>query len=213
MNNLELWNKVCTTDPKDTKRAKLGQMEITAICPQSQRQKATEIFGPFGLGWGIKDEQYSFMDIGDTKLCTYRALLWYKYDKNEGVLPITGNIKVAFVTNAGKGYLKIDDEYSKKVSTDALTKGLSTLGFNADIFLGKYDDNKYVQSLKNDKAIAEQNKIHGLLGELQDLARKLKYSKKMYNSLGVVDTWKEDDYKSCINYLKSQLSKPATETK
>ena len=35
----------------------------------------------------------------------------------------------------------------KKVATDALTKGLSKLGFNADVFMGKFDDNKYVNSL------------------------------------------------------------------
>ena len=35
----------------------------------------------------------------------------------------------------------------KKCSTDALTKGLSALGFNADVFLGKFDDNKYVAKM------------------------------------------------------------------
>ena len=33
----------------------------------------------------------------------------------------------------------------KKVAT----KGLSKLGFNADVFMGKFDDNKYVDSLAN----------------------------------------------------------------
>jgi hypothetical protein len=36
----------------------------------------------------------------------------------------------------------------KKATTDALTKGLSVLGFNADVFLGLWDDNKYVQEQK-----------------------------------------------------------------
>ena len=44
---------------------------------------------------------------------------------------------------------KIDDEYAKKSATDALTKGLSMIGFNSDIFLGKYDDNKYVEFHEN----------------------------------------------------------------
>jgi hypothetical protein len=43
---------------------------------------------------------------------------------------------------------RIDDDFFKKVATDALTKGLSKLGFNADVFMGKFDDNKYVNSLK-----------------------------------------------------------------
>ena len=37
----------------------------------------------------------------------------------------------------------------KKVATDALTKGLSKLGFNADVFMGMFDDNKYVNKLTN----------------------------------------------------------------
>ena len=34
--------------------------------------------------------------------------------------------------------------------TDFTTKALSKLGFNADIFLGKFDDTKYVQQMKQE---------------------------------------------------------------
>ena len=47
---------------------------------------------------------------------------------------------------------KLDDECYKKVSTDALTKGLSKLGFNADVFLGQWDDNRYVSQMKKEFA-------------------------------------------------------------
>jgi hypothetical protein len=40
----------------------------------------------------------------------------------------------------------LDDEAPKKAMTDALTKAMSHLGMSADIFLGKFDDNKYVQT-------------------------------------------------------------------
>jgi hypothetical protein len=40
-----------------------------------------------------------------------------------------------------------DEEAPKKSLTDALTKALSMWGFSADVFLGLYDDNKYVASL------------------------------------------------------------------
>ena len=30
-----------------------------------------------------------------------------------------------------------------------LTKGLSKLGFNADVFMGRFDDNKYVNTPKD----------------------------------------------------------------
>ena len=40
----------------------------------------------------------------------------------------------------------LDDEAPKKAMTDALTKAMSHLGMSADIFLGKFDGNKYVQT-------------------------------------------------------------------
>jgi len=48
--------------------------------------------------------------------------------------------------------LKIPDtDAYKKASTDGLTKLLSHLGFNADVFLGMFDDNKYVAGLQKEK--------------------------------------------------------------
>jgi hypothetical protein len=45
----------------------------------------------------------------------------------------------------------VDDECYKKIQTDALTKALSRLGFNADIFMGLWDDNRYVEQVKKKK--------------------------------------------------------------
>jgi hypothetical protein len=46
-----------------------------------------------------------------------------------------------------------DTDAYKKASTDGLTKALSHLGFNADVFLGQFDDNKYVEGLKKEKDV------------------------------------------------------------
>lgn len=148
--NMRLWSQVERTNPAVTKGADLGRMKITAISPQSQRKRATEMFGPVGLGWGVSDERYEFMDLGDTKLCTYHAMLWYVLGGERGAFPITANVKVSYMTKSRggqPGYQIIDDEYAKKVSTNALTKGLSCLGFNSDVFEGKFDDCKYVQAM------------------------------------------------------------------
>ena len=40
-----------------------------------------------------------------------------------------------------------DEDAYKKCVTDGITKCLSYLGFNADVFLGKFDDNKYVKEM------------------------------------------------------------------
>jgi len=155
--NLKLWNSVCRTDPIITKGAKIGAMNITAISPQHQRKNATEIFGCYGIGWGIEpeSESFTFNSFGETTLVSYKAVMFYKYNDEIGILPINAVVKVAYMTQSYKdkpGYLKIDDEYTKKVQTNALTKGLSALGFNSDVFEGKFDDCKYVSQITQEFA-------------------------------------------------------------
>jgi hypothetical protein len=45
-----------------------------------------------------------------------------------------------------------DKDLMKKATTDGITKCLSCMGFNADIFLGKFEDNKYVQQMTAEHA-------------------------------------------------------------
>jgi len=42
---------------------------------------------------------------------------------------------------------KVDSDFAKKIETDTLTKAISKLGFNADIFMGKFDDTRYVDEM------------------------------------------------------------------
>ena len=53
----------------------------------------------------------------------------------------------------------VDEDAAKSAVTDALTKCLSYLGFNADVFLGKYDDNKYVQNLRQEKQKSQPKRV------------------------------------------------------
>jgi hypothetical protein len=46
----------------------------------------------------------------------------------------------------------VDDNFAKKIETDALTKAISKLGFNADIFMGKFDDVRYIEEMKKEFA-------------------------------------------------------------
>ena len=145
--NMKLWNSVETTDPKFTKKVN-QRGGFTAIGAQYQLRTATELFGPFGTGWGVSRETIEkWEDVG---LAVYQAYLWYYLDTEEDnekirqlrEFPIHSSIKYC---NNGR----VDDDFFKKVATDALTKGLSKLGFNADVFMGKFDDNKYVNKLTN----------------------------------------------------------------
>ena len=137
--NLELWSSVEKTDPRFT--TKVNQRGgFTAIGAQYQYREATSKFGPFGIGWGVKDEHFTRYE--DTGLVLYQSTLWYKHDDTTGEVPIHSSIKYYIGS-------RVDDDFAKKVATDALTKGLSKLGFNAEVFMGLFDDNKYVNSMKH----------------------------------------------------------------
>ena len=143
--NMELWQSVETTDPNYTKKVN-QRGGFTAIGAQYQLMRATETFGPMGKGWGVKGEHIQkWEDVG---LAVYQATLWYVVKDKEYYIPIHSSIK--YHTSG-----RVDDDFYKKVATDALTKGLSKLGFNADVFMGKFDDNKYVSQLKKTKSMHE----------------------------------------------------------
>ena len=152
--NMDLWNQVCETNPADTKSARLSGRNVTAIDPQKQRKRATELFGPFGMGWGVEKIHYSYHDVGSgVTVLTYSATLWYNWRGKLCYLPIASQCKAAYTSSGGK--FIVDDESLKKASTDALTKGLSALGFNSDVFEGKFDDNKYVAEMREKFGSAE----------------------------------------------------------
>ncbi|PCI54187.1 MAG: hypothetical protein COB36_10885 [Alphaproteobacteria bacterium] len=139
MSNLELWNKVCKTDPGHTKKVNM-RGGFTAIDAHYQIQNATEQFGPVGTGWG-----YRCNYIYQEKFIFCELIFWYTDTKNT-FGPISGCSEL--IDKNGKP----DTDAGKKAMTDALTKALSHLGFNADVFLGKFDDNKYVAEAKKEFA-------------------------------------------------------------
>lgn len=152
IDNLSLWNKVEKTNPAHTKDAKIGQLSIKAINAQSQIKEATKQFGTYGNTWGLKNLKYSFMDIGTTKMAMLGAEFYYP----SGEFEIHTTLKIAYMTQGANGYLKIDDDFMKKMETDVTTKALSKLGFNADVFMGLYDDNRYVNQMREEFKQEEQ---------------------------------------------------------
>lgn len=142
--NLELWNAVEMTNPHKTKKAKIGALTLTAINATSQIKTATFHWGMYGTTWGLKNINYEYMDIDKTRLAIVRAMFYYP----TGEFELSTSIKVYYMTRGEGGYLKIDDDFMKKAETDLTTKALSKLGFNADVFMGLYDDNKYLAEVK-----------------------------------------------------------------
>ena len=135
--NLKLWNTVCKSDPKYLKKVSYGSRSFTAIDPQYQVRCATEQFGPVGQGWGWKNNT-RFIDVsnGDTAVVA-DVTIWIGSDEY-CFGPFTGCRKFF---DAAKG--RMAEDAPKMAITDGLTKALPHLGFNADVFLGEMDGNKY----------------------------------------------------------------------
>jgi hypothetical protein len=141
MKNLELWSKVEKTNPEYTKKANVKGNLLTSIAPQYQIKQATEQFGVYGIGWGFRSMEFDYT-LANIGMATFKAVFYFP----DGEFEIVNSVQLY----KDGAQTKIDDDFAKKVETDTLTKALSKLGFNADIFLGKFDDTKYVQQMKQE---------------------------------------------------------------
>ena len=141
LENLELWNRVEKTNPKYTKPAKVGGMNITAIAPQYQIMMVTEQFGVYGKTWGFKNITLDYSLVEKYDMVVFKGTFFFP----DGQFEIINSSKL-FINNAKT---MLDDNFAKKIETDTLTKAISKLGFNADIFLGKFDDVRYIESIRD----------------------------------------------------------------
>ena len=149
VDNLAIWNANEITDLKYTKQfSKGGGFKGTSTNATYNAKKATQTFGPLGIGWGwtVVDEKF---EPGQDKdiIHIVRIKLWYKWNGERGEVEHFGQTQ--FVGKNKNGYYT-DEEAPKKSLTDAVSKCLSLLGFSADIHLGMYDDNRYINDRKED---------------------------------------------------------------
>lgn len=139
--NMELWDKVCTTDKAFTKAVSFGR-KFTAIDPTYQLMEATKLWGPYGKEWMLDAVETRCVQINCNN--KERTQSWI-----ETVMVLSGT----FVYPGGSFPIVVDapwkpgDDTAKKLQTSAISKSLSKLGFNADVFLGKFDDAQYLKEL------------------------------------------------------------------
>lgn len=170
MNNMEIWNRVCHTKPEHTKPVSFGR-KFTAIDPMSQIEMATKVFGPVGKGWTYQAEYDFHGEDTDTLVVCYLTIQYMSDDTTQPCSygPVMGMEEL--YQKRKSGGFAVDTDAGKKAMTDALTKALSHLGFNADVFLGLYDDQKYVAKMKeqsnSDKEIEQQTLISDIIKEVR----------------------------------------------
>jgi hypothetical protein len=147
--NMELWNRLCKTNPANTKQVKKSAQsrEFTAVDAHSQVMAATEQWGPCGGGWG-----FSWEWIPDPDMWVASVTLRYPAKTSApGFVGGTMECKVSQVgTKKRKNKYGVEDDAPKMAITDGLTKCFSYTGMNADIFLGKWESNKYVAEMREE---------------------------------------------------------------
>lgn len=152
--NTKLWDLLGRTDPAHTKQFKRGGgFSGTAIKPMWSYRRMTEEFGPCGLGWGVGEPSFHVHPGCDGETLVYcTASVWYRHEEKDCRVYGVGGDKVVNKFSSG---LKSDDEAFKKAFTDAVTNALKLIGVGADVHMGLFDDNKYVNTMRDEFAEAE----------------------------------------------------------
>lgn len=156
--NTALWDKLGKTDPAHTKGFKrAGGFTGTAIKPIWSYRRMTEEFGPCGEGWGINEPSFQLVPAGEEILVFCTVTVWLQAKSDDSSLNLTspkllvgvGGDKVLTKTKYG---ISTDDEAFKKAFTDAVTNALKFIGVGADVHMGMFDDNKYVNTMTREFA-------------------------------------------------------------
>ncbi len=158
--NTKLWDLLGRTDPAHTKAfTRGGGFKGTAIKPMWSYRRMTEEFGPCGLGWGVGEPSFHVHPGCDGELLVYcTASVWYRYGDAQAVG--YGEVNTVYgvggdkIVNKFSSGLRSDDEAFKKAFTDAVTNALKLIGVGADVHMGMFDDNKYVNTMREEFAEA-----------------------------------------------------------
>jgi hypothetical protein len=142
MSNMKLWDSVCVTAPHAVKAITGKQYKGNSPKPYWIIQRATEVFGPCGIGWGVHIISERFERFGDEALHIAQVQVWYELDGKRGVIEQMGQTRAEYTSAGGKHI--VDEDAPKKSVTDGMVKCLSMIGFAGDIFSGQWDDSKYV---------------------------------------------------------------------
>mgnify|MGYP005995938851 CR=1 FL=1 len=148
-NNMSIWSQVEKTDLTHTKKVN-QRGGYTAVSPQYQLKEATKVFGSYGKGFGLSDSDFDMSLFESLGVVMHKAKFFYLSDGERVEFPITNAIQAT--TGVGEKK-RVDVDFAKKVETNTVSKALSKLGFNADVFMGMFEDNQYMQELSNEMLV------------------------------------------------------------
>lgn len=126
--NMALWKLICDTDQERTPIKYVNlRGGFTEINAQSQCKWATELFGIYGVGWGLRNLKWGTLTDASGKIeltldCDFFAV----YGKEIIEFPISNDMEY-----------KANDNCRKKLLTNTRGKALSLIGMNSDVYEGK----------------------------------------------------------------------------
>ena len=147
--NLALWDRFADIDPKFTKPITGKPYKGTSPNPHYIIRCLTEMFGPVGSGFGWEVRAEGFQPLGEETLHWCRIRFWH----GDGAgFDAYGQTKAHMKTKNG---MMVDEDAPKKSLTDAITKAAAQVGIASNIFLGRWDDSRYVAEVNADYRNAE----------------------------------------------------------
>ncbi len=167
---MALWNQVCKTNPGHTKEVHNGKFAFTAIDPTYQLEEATRRFGPYGVAWGLYDLVFNPIPVDGGTNLLLTATFRYPLDGEPHQFPIAVDLR-----------MRPTDDTAKKLMTMARSKALSYLGFNADVFAGKFEDDAYVRDRETEFGDAEttESEIRGKIRTAMDTSTLKKFRSRI----------------------------------
>lgn len=144
LDTMKLWESVKTTDPAAVKPITGKAYKGNSPKPYWLIERATQEFGPVGIGWGVTVKSERFERLTETDVLHVAVVsVWFVRDgKRSETFDQMGGTKAAYRSKNG---MVVDEDAGKKSVTDGMVKCLSMIGFAGDIFSGMWDDSKYVE--------------------------------------------------------------------
>jgi hypothetical protein len=186
MKNMQLWNEVCVTNPSAVKAITGKPYKGNSPKPYWLIQRATEVFGPVGIGWGVtvKSERFERLTEHDVLHVAVVSIWYVLHGQRSDTFDQMGGTKAAYMSKNG---MVIDEDAGKKSVTDAMVKCLSMIGFAGDIFSGMWDDSKYVDWASNHYALLDYIKAIEAAPDVASLKNHFAAAWKMANDEGRQD--------------------------
>jgi hypothetical protein len=135
--NLSIWNTFYMTDAQFARQADKGSYKFTTVDATYQKWRGTALWGPYGQRWGLRDMKVEYIKEPDGRISEAILHATFYYPGQDG--------QEASFEIINDWPWRRAAETLKKLHTNTLIKALHYLGFSADVWFGRFEDDPYRQ--------------------------------------------------------------------